>query len=307
MQANDPRLGISVVVPHYGDRSPTAALVDSLRAQDDCPPLQIIVVDDCSPTPLEAIVGATVVRREKNGGYGSAINSGVLLADHETILILNSDLEIPKSFVRDLAAQCAPLMPAVVSPQIVDEHGNSQWPARHFPTVGHHFVAALSALARYRHSNRWHEAVGHDTRAVTGNTLEVDWVVGAVMLLPTSAFRSVHGFDEGFYMNSEEVDLQRRLRNRNIPSVFLGTVQATHESGGSSDPSRRRAWMLSSALRYAQKWKQSPLLLRVALAAAALINFSVNALRQIGGRKVDALGTLHQELRYSVLPTQHRS
>lgn len=303
--AADPRTGISIVIPHYGERQPTEALVTALHAQRDAPPLQVIVVDDCSPTPLEPIPGSELVRRAANGGYGSAINSGVALARHETLLILNSDLEVEADFLHDLAAASAPLMPAVVSPLIVDEHGRSQWAARHFPTARHHFVAALSGLARFRHTNWWHEAVGHDTSATADATVEVDWVVGAVMLLPTAEFRQLHGFDEGFYMNSEEVDLQRRLRYRGVPSFHIGSVHAAHESGGSSDPSRRRAWMLSSAIRYAEKWKQSPGLHRGALALAAIINFGSNSLRQLGGRDADAISTLRQELGYAKLPT-HR-
>ncbi|MBB2958510.1 glycosyltransferase family 2 protein [Pseudoclavibacter helvolus] len=299
---NDPRDGITIVIPHYGDPAPTQALVSALEAQRDAPPMRIIVVDDNSPNPIDSAGSAHIVYRAENGGYGSGINSGARLAEHGTLLILNSDLEIDEAFIHDLAHAAAPVMPAVVSPDIVDEHGATQWPARHFPNARQQFVSALSIFARFRGSRWWHEAVGHDTRATPGATVDVDWVVGAVMMLPTDAFRSVHGFDEGFFMNSEEVDLQRRLRQRGLPSVFLGTVRAVHESGGSSDPGLRRSWMLSSALRYAGKWGERPVRHRLALAAAAAINFPVNATRQAAGRDLDALGTLRREFGYALLP-----
>ncbi len=301
---NDPRNGISVIIPHYGDPAPTRELVAMLERQVGAPSLQILVVDDKSPQPIPSAGSAEVVYRDVNGGYGSAINSGARLAAHGTILILNSDLEIDDHFVADLARESAPHMPAVISPDIVDEAGKTQWPARHFPTTAHHFVVALGSLARFRSSNWWHEAVGHDTRAKRDTVINVDWVVGAVMLLPTSEFRSVHGFDEGFFMNSEEVDLQRRLRARGLPSFFIGTVRAQHESGGSSDPSLRRGWVISSALRYARKWQQRPMLLRFALALAAAVNFSANAARQLGGRDVNAFDTLRREFGYALLPAR---
>lgn len=303
---NDPRQGISVIIPHYGDPTPTRELVGMLEQQTDAPPIQIIVVDDKSPDPIPSAGSADIVYRDINGGYGSAINSGARHAVHDSILILNSDLEIDNSFVADLARESAPHMPAVVSPDIVDETGTTQWPARHFPTTSQHFVVALGPLARFRSSNWWHEAVGHDTRARRDAVVNVDWVVGAVMLLPTQDFRAVHGFDEGFFMNSEEVDLQRRLRARGLPSVFLGTVRAQHESGGSSDPSLRRGWVISSALRYAQKWGERPLLLRLALTVAAVLNFGANAARQLSGRDVDALGSLRREFGYALLPTRRQ-
>lgn len=304
--ANDPITGISVIIPHYGDAVPTRRLVEMLAEQVDAPELQIIVVDDHSPVAMPELAHATVVRRDANGGYGSAINTGAKLATQDTILILNSDLEIGENFVHDLAAAARPHMPSVVSPDIVDEHGSSQRPARHFPTACQQFVSALSILARFRHSNWWQEAVGHDTRATHGEVVEVDWVVGAVMMLPTKAFRQVHGFDEGFFMNSEEIDLQRRLRGLGLRSVFLGTVEAIHEGGGSSDPSLRRTWLLSSALLYAKKWDRVPALHRAALATAALINFPVNAIRGLAGRDVDAAGTLRREFGYALLPLRGR-
>lgn len=60
--------------------------------------------------------------------------------------------------------------------------------------------------------------------------------------------------------------------------------------------------MLSSALRYAGKWGERPMLHRLALAAAAAINFPVNATRQAAGRDLDALGTLRREFGYALLP-----
>ncbi|GAA2198606.1 hypothetical protein GCM10009849_11940 [Sinomonas flava] len=98
-------------------------------------------------------------------------------------------------------------------------------------------------------------------------------------------------------MNAEEVDLQRRLRRLGIPSVFVGGVSVQHEGGGSSDPQRRRQWVVDSRLRYARKWGGAAEL-RASLAAASALNFGVNVLRQLAGRDIDALATLRQELAY---------
>ena len=72
-------------------------------------------------------------------------------------------------------------------------------------------------LARLRHLPVLHELVGHDTLADNTHTEVADWVVGAAMLLPRQAFAAVGGFDSRFHMNSEEVDLQLRLRQLGLP------------------------------------------------------------------------------------------
>ncbi|MFI7484336.1 glycosyltransferase family 2 protein [Kocuria sp. M1R5S2] len=290
--------GVSVVVPHYGDPAPTLALLGRIREQTWTGPLQVIVSDDASPVPLPApdpSDGVEVVRRERNGGFGSAVNSGAALARHELLLVLNSDLGIGRTFVADLVAAAEPWQPAVVSPAVVGHDGATQWAGRHFPTVGHQVVEWLTPLARFRHTRAWHENVGHDTAVGTGGCRPVDWVMGAAMLIPTTEFRAVGGFDERYFMNAEEVDLQRRLRDRGVPSVVAASVTAEHEGGGSSDPQRRRQWLVDARFRYARKWGGARRL-RAALTAATVVNFLVNTLRQLKGTDVDARAVLRQEL-----------
>ena len=87
---------VSAVIPHYGDPAPTLTLIEALRAQQGIAPdeLEIIVSDDTK--------GVRVVRRETNGGFGSAVNSGVAVATGKWLFILNSDLSITDTFVADM-------------------------------------------------------------------------------------------------------------------------------------------------------------------------------------------------------------
>lgn len=294
--------GVSVVIPHYGDPAPTQALVTALTEQVEAPSLQIIVVDDASPETYVSIGDESTLRREKNGGFGSTVNVGAAAADREFLLILNSDLTVGPGFLAELSRAAGPLMPAVTSPEVIGRSGSTQWTGRHFPRAKHTFVNAFSGLARFRRTRWWHEAVGHDTSTVTPGVHRTDWVVGAVLFLPTESFRDVGGFDERFYMNSEEIDLQRRLGQRGVPSYVLGDVTVEHEGGGSSNPDLRRIWVVTSALRFAEKWNERPGLHRTALGAAAILNFVVNAVRQLAGRDVAALDTLRREFRYARVP-----
>lgn len=287
--------GVTVVVPHHGDPAPTLATLADLRAQVTDLTVQVVVVDDASPEPFPEGSGATLVRREHNGGFGSAVNSGVEHATHPLLLVLNSDVALDPGFVDAFVSAAAPWMPAVCGPLVRDPDGALAPTARHFPTTTHQAVEWLSPLARHRGRRVLREAVGHDTRAVEGAVLPVDWVVGAALLLPTEAFRAVGGFDEGYFMNSEEVDLQRRLRAHGIPSVFVGTVALTHVGGGSSDPERRRQWLVDSRLRYADRWGGRRRLV-AALTAATAANAVVNGARRLAGRDVDPLGTARREL-----------
>jgi N-acetylglucosaminyl-diphospho-decaprenol L-rhamnosyltransferase len=288
--------GVSIVVPHYGDPAPALALIERLRSQESAPEHEILVVDDASPVPFPVPTsGVEVIRRERNGGFGAAVNTGAARARHPLLLVLNSDLVVGATFLRDLLEAGRPWLPAVVAPDLVDAHGERQWVGRRFPRLHHYVVEWLSPLARFR--SRLHGAVGHDTRCVDGATVPVDWVVGAVMLLPVAEFRAVGGFDESFHMNCEEVDLQRRLRARGVPSVFAGSVVAEHTGGGSSDPARRLVWLVGSRLRYARKWGARPAVLAGALRAASAVNLAANAVRAASGSDVRPLAAFRRELR----------
>jgi N-acetylglucosaminyl-diphospho-decaprenol L-rhamnosyltransferase len=137
--------------------------------------------------------------------------------------------------------------------------------------------------------------VGHDLTARGADTV-VDWAVAAALLLPLDEFRAVGGFDERYFMNSEEIDLQRRLRDRGVPSVVLGQPTVRHTGGGSSDPAKRRQWLVGSRLEYADKWGGRRRL-QAALAAATAANLVWNTGRRVAGRDVGPpLRTAREEL-----------
>ena len=284
---------VSVVVPHHGDPAPTLALVDQLRAQTH--PVQVVVADDASPVPFPAVDGVEVVRRATNGGFGANVNTGAAAATGDALLVLNSDLDLEPTFVADMVAAARTHPGAVLAPRMVDEHGTEAWVGRDFPRVRHHVAAWLTPLARFRGSSGWHRAVGHDVRAHAVEH-EVDWVVGAAMWIPLADFRAVGGFDERFHMNSEEVDLQRRLRDRGLRVVALRSPTVVHAGGGSSPSEARRRWLVEGQLLYADKWG-SRRALQAALVAATGANFVVNAGRRAAGRDVRPVRTAREELR----------
>lgn len=173
---------VSVVIPHYGDAAPTLNLIRQLIDQSR-PPVQIIVSDDASPQPFPEVEGVTVVRRETNGGFGANVNSATAAATGDALLVLNSDLIIDRTFLKDMVAASQRRPHAILSPRVVDEAGEEAWIGRRFPQARHQGAAWLTPLARWRDTPAWHYAVGHDVRATTAET-EVDWVVGAAMWIP---------------------------------------------------------------------------------------------------------------------------
>lgn len=81
---------LSVVIPTYGRAEPLERAVASALRQDV--DLEVIVIDDASPTPIALSQdGARVVRLDANAGPAAARNAGVAAASADWIAFLDSD------------------------------------------------------------------------------------------------------------------------------------------------------------------------------------------------------------------------
>ena len=271
---------LSALIPHYGEAEPTLALIEQLKTQESVEDLEIVVSDDCSPDPFPDGDGYLLIRRDENGGFSSNVNSAASAATGEYIVILNTDLTLQPGTLAELLQAATPHQPAVCSPKVI-ENGAPIHAARRWPNPLHHAWEWLTPLARIRGTKLWHRFVGHDVDAHAATSAHpTDWVMGACMLIPRESFVRAGGFDERFFMNSEEVDLQKRLTTIGVPSVYLPEVAVEHEGGGSSPSARRRGWVTDSRFQYAHKWGGSKFL-RVALRIATEINFVWNLTRQV--------------------------
>lgn len=288
--------GVSVIIPHYGPPDTTRQLLSNLSAQVTDRPVEVIVVDDASPTPFPDTDSVSVIHRDLNGGFGSTVNTGARQAIHPFLLILNSDLCVDDDFVEAMARRATRSSPVVVGPRLVGEEGADQHAARRFPRTSHQFVEWLAPLAGLRHLRSLQVAVGYDLGDDRGAEREVDWLVGAALCLPTETFRDVGGFDERFFMNCEEVDLQWRLRRRAVPSVYLRDVSVVHLGGASSSSiTNRRRWVVGARRRYATKWGGLRRL-QVSLSIATGVNLVWNVLRRVAGRTLHPTAILREEL-----------
>ncbi|MEV6815417.1 glycosyltransferase [Micromonospora sp. NPDC051296] len=98
---------VSVIVPAYNEKEGIAAAVRSLAGGDHPGGIEVIVVDDGStdgtPEIVEAL-GLPNVRvvRKPNGGKPSALNTGVALARHDLIVMVDGDTVFEPDSVRRL-------------------------------------------------------------------------------------------------------------------------------------------------------------------------------------------------------------
>jgi hypothetical protein len=86
-------------------------------------------------------------------------------------------------------------------------------------------------------------------------TLQVDWAVGACLLVRREVIDQVGKLDEGFFMYSEELDWCRRIKGAGWKIVYLPKAQVIHHMGKSSDQvvAQRHIYFQTSKVRYFRK------------------------------------------------------
>jgi glycosyltransferase involved in cell wall biosynthesis len=94
---------LSIVIPYYDQPKWVGAAVASAKAQTVG--VQVIVVDDASPTPLpRSIDGVTIVRHRTNKGLSAARNSGIGAAVCDWVLPLDADDRVSATFAAKIGA-----------------------------------------------------------------------------------------------------------------------------------------------------------------------------------------------------------
>lgn len=288
---------LSIIIPHYGDAADTGGLVRSLANQSP-PPQEILVVDDCSPTPF-ALSSAdtdefdyssvTVLRHWKNMGFGAAVNTGARVAHGEVLIVLNSDVTISETFIIDVLHSLGEHSGALIAPEVLGGSGRASWACRKFPTLFGQFLQHIRIVTGIQCSETYQSWCGMDVRQWrTAEALEAEWVAGVVLIIPREIFQAVGGFRREYHMYFEEVDLQRTLQTMRVRRIYDPQISVSHEGGVSSDPERVAAWEMRSRFAYAHRWGH-PHPLAALLVSAATVNTFLDAVRKLRGKDVRPL------------------
>ncbi|HEX9842749.1 MAG TPA: glycosyltransferase, partial [bacterium] len=85
---------------------------------------------------------------------------------------------------------------------------------------------------------------------------EVDWVTGACLLVRRAVYEQIGGFDQGFFMYSEELDYCRRAVAAGWRVVYMPEAAFYHFEGKSSEQAapERHLRFQRSKIRYFRKY-----------------------------------------------------
>lgn len=226
---------------------------------------RVTIVDNASSEDqrheLRASVpaGAEIRWAGRNLGYGAAANTVLNAAEADFVCASNADL-LPSP---DMLSQLTTVLAGDAGFGLAAPCFDRRSPPyhAHLPAPGTLPVRALVG--------RW----GHRTVAdpPPGALRVVEQPGGACLTARSTTWRALGGFDAGFFLWFEDVDLARRMLDSGLRNVVVGGAQARHQGAGSFvqvDRRLKHAIRLRSLTRYVGK--HHPDLLPATRATAAL-------------------------------------
>lgn len=225
-----------MVVVTYNSGEHLPAFLASVPLATDGP-VSIVVSDngsvDGSLDELERTSPPTIrmLRNPGNLGYGAAANRGAAGATEDWVLVANPDVVMTPGVI-DLLIDAAARWPEAGSlgPGILTPDGELYPSARMLPSLGRGVGHALFGWVWP--TNPWSTAYRNDRGTPTEGP--VGWLSGSFLLLRRSAFEQIAGFDEGYFMYFEDVDLGDRLGRAGYANVYVPSATVLHVGGHST-------------------------------------------------------------------------
>jgi N-acetylglucosaminyl-diphospho-decaprenol L-rhamnosyltransferase len=230
---------VSVVIVSYESRELLARCLAALAADAGrAATVETIVVDQASQDGTAAWLAAEhrdvrLVALSENVGFGAGNNRGAEVAAGRWLLLLNSDAFVRQGAIDELV-RFAETRPAVgaVGPRLLWPDGRLQRSCRRFPTVfrlATEYLYLRKLAPRSRALNGFY--CGEFAHAAPRR---VDWLTGACLLVRRELFERLGGFDEAFFLYSEEVDLLYRASELGAETWYDPAAEVAHVWGGTA-------------------------------------------------------------------------
>jgi GT2 family glycosyltransferase len=219
---------ISIVSHHQAPL--VHALLDDL--QRDCADLSMEVILTLNVTeslPFELKQYAFPIHLIHNAapkGFGANHNAAFRVATGAYFCILNPDIRLLNNPFPTLVDCLQHSAIGLVAPRVVNREGVREDSARRFPAlseIARKFFGGKSAVYIEDHQPIFYP----------------DWVAGMFMLVPHKVFQSVGGFDQGYFLYYEDVDLCARLTLANHRIALCSSVSVIHDARRSSHKNLR--------------------------------------------------------------------
>lgn len=229
---------LSIIIVNWKSCAYLEACLDSVYRHPPQSPFEIIVIDNASfdgsgEMLADRFPSVTFVQSKVNLGFSGANNLAARQSKGQWLLFLNPDTEVHagaidalrRSLERDPSAACA-------GAKLLNSDGTIQTSCiQRFPTLLNQALDAEILQRAFPSWSLWGQKPLRDRGVLP---VRVDAISGACILIRREVFDTLGGFDEGYFMYSEDVDLSFRIKKAGHSTLFVSTAVVTHHGGCSS-------------------------------------------------------------------------
>lgn len=246
------RPAVSAIVVSYQTGPRLKECLYALSADPDVS--EIVLVDNGNPEKMRdwiAVFGKTrphmaVISGQGNIGFGAAVNLGVKQSSGAHVLVINPDAVIRWGSVPSMQSAASGLIsPWIVGGKIFDISGQEERGGRRMRlTLARAITGALG----------WNTWTLEKTAPPTG-VVDMPVISGAFFLTSKTSLEALGGFDEGYFLHVEDVDLCRRCWDANGRVLYDPGAAVLHYGSTSDAPNGIvQAHKADSLARYFRKF-----------------------------------------------------
>lgn len=234
--SNEQAVLTSVIMVSYHTGPVLDEAIASVLAAGE--PVQLCLVDNGNPPEVvaklkemaDADPRITFITGHGNVGFSRGCNTGARAAKGEYLLFLNPDSMLPVDALPKLK-HYAKIMPRpfMIGARLLDEDGKDQRGCRRaLLTPKTAFIEAL-----HLHWLFPRERLNFNEEAVPISIVPMPAISGAFMFVHRHDFWRIDGFDEGYFLHVEDLDICLRFRRAGGEIYFAPDVIVTHIGGTS--------------------------------------------------------------------------
>ena len=238
-------LPVEVVVVNY---NAGRLLVDCVASAVAAAATRIIIVDNASAdASLSEVEQAfpqariRILRQQENLGFARACNIGLQASCAPYVLFLNPDSHLEPDALRQLLEVLASdEQVGMVGGLLLNPDGSEQAGGRRlFPTPRRAFARAFGILQLQRRFPQTFPDFLLHQQALPTQPVRVEAISGACMLVRRQQLIDLGGWDEGYFLHCEDLDLCMRYWRQHRAVVFVPTARIIHHQGSCS---KAHAW-----------------------------------------------------------------
>ncbi len=283
---------LSIIIVNWNVRELLRSCLQSIEGGCGALEVEVIVVDNASSDGSVAMLQTEfpwvhLIACEENVGFPRGNNLGLAQANGRFLYLLNPDTEIVGDALT-VMVQYMDQHPGVgaIGSQLLFPDGRIQPSRRRFPSMltGLFESTWLQPLAPRRLLRHYYAQDLPDDQIA-----DVDWVMGASLMVRREVYAQVGGMDEAYFMYSEELDWCRRIKDAGWRVVYLPQAQVIHHEGKSSEQAvtARHVNFNRAKLRYFRKYhgRFAAALIRVVLLKNYALQLLLEGVKGLIGHK----------------------